>query len=175
MTRKARRTSRARRAKGSSPVVAPSRRTASPGSGTGGPNGAGLLLALVAALALVVVVGAVILLRSGNESETVTPPLDPAAVSTGETLFRANCAQCHGVDLRGTDSGPPFLVATYAPNHHGDEAFQSAVANGVPPHHWNFGPMPAISGLSRDEVAQIVTYIRSEQVGAGIVNDPSHP
>lgn len=131
---------------------------------------AGSLLALVAAVAVVV-----ILLTGGDDEGQATEPVDVASLSAGETLFRVNCAQCHGVDLNGTDSGPPFLIATYAPNHHGDEAFQSAAANGVTPHHWNFGPMPPVEGLSRDDVAQIIAYIRSRQVEAGITNDPSHP
>jgi hypothetical protein len=30
-------------------------------------------------------------------------------------------------------------------------------------HHWNFGDMPAVSGLDVDEVDAIIAVIRSEQ------------
>ena len=99
---------------------------------------------------------------------------DPAVVTAGEELFVASCAVCHGLDLRGSPTGPPFLVPTYAPNHHGEEAFQQAVASGVAPHHWSFGPMEPIPGLSRDDVSKIVEYVRTMQEAEGIFIDPTH-
>lgn len=95
--------------------------------------------------------------------------------AVGATLYLRNCAVCHGTDLLGTVQGPPLLHQIYAPNHHSDEAFQRAVAFGVQPHHWDFGPMVPIPGLSRDEVAHIVAFVRQEQEAAGIFRDPSHP
>ncbi|MFP5352373.1 MAG: c-type cytochrome [Actinomycetota bacterium] len=103
------------------------------------------------------------------------PDPDARPVSEGRALFEQTCASCHGADLKGTTSGPPFLDPIYAPNHHPDEAFYAAVENGVQPHHWDFGPMPAQPGLSEQEVAAIVAYVRSEQAEAGITEDPSHP
>lgn len=100
---------------------------------------------------------------------------DPVAVAQGAELYAASCAVCHGADLTGTATGPPFLDVTYAPNHHADEAFQRAVVGGVVAHHWNFGPMAPIAGLDRSEVALIVGFVRSEQEAAGIIRDPSHP
>ena len=89
-------------------------------------------------------------------------------------MSRSGRTNNHGVDLRGTGTGPPFLDVIYAPNHHGDESFQRAVAGGVQPHHWGFGPMAAVPGLTRDDVAQIIDFVRSEQEAAGIFTDPSH-
>ncbi len=175
MARKAKRRSKARRATGSGTSPPPSRRTAAPPPPQKTSGSAPLIAGSILALVAVVAVVALLLAGGDSEEQQPTTSIDTAAVSAGQSLFRSNCAQCHGVDLQGTSSGPPFLIATYAPNHHGDEAFQSAVANGVTPHHWNFGPMPPIDGLSRDEVAQIVAYVRSEQVRAGILSDPSHP
>ncbi|MDP2623535.1 MAG: cytochrome c [Actinomycetota bacterium] len=112
---------------------------------------------------------------------SATPPeppssiADPGAIAEGRQLFLTNCAACHGIDLRGTEQGPPLLNVIYAPNHHGDESFQQAVAFGVPPHHWNFGTMAPLEHLSRDEVAKIVAFVRAEQQAAGITRDPSHP
>ena len=63
---------------------------------------------------------------------------------------------------------PPFLDAVYAPDHHPNSAFFSAVKNGVQPHHWDFGPMPALPHLDDDDTEAIVAYIRQEQRRAGI-------
>jgi len=95
-------------------------------------------------------------------------------VAEGREAYEQTCAVCHGADLQGTRTGPPFLDPIYAPNHHPDESFYSAVANGVQPHHWDFGPMPAQPAVDTEEVAAIIAYIRAEQQGAGITEDPSH-
>jgi mono/diheme cytochrome c family protein len=100
---------------------------------------------------------------------------DPALIAQGSQLYQANCSSCHGADLRGTGAGPPFLDVIYAPNHHADESFQLAVVRGVAPHHWPFGAMPPIAGLSREDVAAIIEYVRSEQAIEGIFSDSSHP
>ena len=95
-------------------------------------------------------------------------------VTQGEALYEDTCALCHGPDLEGTDTGPPFLSEIYAPNHHPDESFYFAVEQGVQPHHWDFGPMPPQPAVTRTQVEAIVAYIRSEQQAAGITEDPSH-
>lgn len=89
-------------------------------------------------------------------------------VAAGEQVFANNCAQCHGPDLQGTKTGPPLLHEVYEPSHHPDDAIRSAVANGVLPHHWEFGPMPAQPQLSDDDTEAVITYIRTQQQAAGI-------
>ena len=86
----------------------------------------------------------------------------------GKKLFSANCASCHGADLKGSDKGPPMLHKVYEPSHHGDVAFQLAVKNGVRAHHWHFGDMKAVPGLTPDHVAHITAFIRAEQRKVGI-------
>ncbi|MEP1124670.1 MAG: cytochrome c [Ilumatobacter sp.] len=86
---------------------------------------------------------------------------------SGAELYQSNCASCHGDDLRGTDKGPSHLSIVYEPNHHGDDAFRSAIANGAQQHHWSFGDMAAIPGLDDSEVDDIIAYIRSEQTLQG--------
>lgn len=86
----------------------------------------------------------------------------------GESLFDTNCAVCHGPAGSGTTIGPPLVHIVYEPSHHSDESFQRAVAEGVVAHHWDFGPMPAMPGLDRDEVADIIAYVRALQREAGI-------
>lgn len=85
----------------------------------------------------------------------------------GAELYAANCASCHGADLRGTELGPSQLSIVYEPNHHPDESFRSAVRNGVGAHHWDFGPMPPVPGLDDDEVDAIIEYIRAIQQREG--------
>jgi len=92
----------------------------------------------------------------------------PAAVSEGTRLFGENCARCHGLGAVGTQSGPPLIHKYYEPSHHADEAFFRAVTNGVKSHHWRFGDMPPIEGLSRGDVEGIVSYVREQQRMNGI-------
>jgi len=93
----------------------------------------------------------------------------PADLQQGEATFKANCAKCHGDRGVGTAQGPPLVHKIYEPNHHGDPAFQRAAANGVRAHHWQFGDMPKIDGVTPDDVDQIIKYIRWLQRQAGIM------
>jgi len=87
----------------------------------------------------------------------------------GRDGFEANCAACHGVSGSGREgTAPPLVHKIYEPNHHGDESFQRAVALGVRGHHWPFGDMPPLQGLSRDEVSSIIAYVRELQTANGI-------
>ncbi len=123
-------------------------------------------LSTVASLA----VASVIVTACSGTSVAPLPstPAGEADLEAGRVLFEANCAQCHGQEAQGTDQGPPFLHQYYRPGHHSDAAFYLAVRNGVVPHHWDFGPMPAIPGLEDDEIGDIVAYVRSLQEAAGI-------
>ena len=93
--------------------------------------------------------------------------LSPAE-QRGLTFLRANCAQCHGADLRGAKTGPPLLHPVYVPSHHSDVSFQLAVKYGSRRHHWNFGDMAPVPGLTPDDVAHITAYVRAEQRKVGI-------
>ena len=97
----------------------------------------------------------------------------PASLSAnaeiGKRAFEANCASCHGLNASGRQGlAPPLIHKIYEPSHHGDEAFQRAVALGVRAHHWRFGNMPKVDGLSRADVTYIIKYIREVQVANGI-------
>lgn len=112
------------------------------------------------------VVGAVLLLAgcSGNGSSDTGPG---RTGETGAALYRQSCASCHGEDLRGTDRGPSQLSQVYAPDHHPDAAYRSAIADGAAAHHWNFGDMPPVNGLSSGEVELVIAYIRQQQQERG--------
>lgn len=100
------------------------------------------------------------------------PERDPELVEAGATLYAANCAECHGEDLRGTAKGPSHLSEIYEPGHHSDEAFLVAVTTGVMPHHWNFGPMPPVEGLTEADVAAIIAFVREAQRVEGFESYP---
>lgn len=93
----------------------------------------------------------------------------PPEFQTGAAAFKANCARCHGERGVGTQQGPPLVHKIYEPNHHGDATFQRAAANGVRAHHWQFGDMPRIEGVTPEDVEQIVKYVRWLQRQAGIM------
>jgi len=110
--------------------------------------------------AMLFVVGAC---TQASSEQPVVDPQDPALVAAGEPLYAARCAQCHGNDLRGTDVGPSQLSNIYQPRRHTDFAFVQAVKFGVQPHHWRFGAMPAIDGLSETDVEAITAFVREQQ------------
>jgi mono/diheme cytochrome c family protein len=120
---------------------------------------------------VVAVVGIGIWLSTANT--TPSSAATTGDIANGEALFAANCAQCHGVEATGTQSGPPLVHEYYLPGHHADAAFLLAVRNGVRPHHWNFGAMPPIKGLTDDNVTDIVAYLRSLQRSAGLIANGS--
>ncbi len=118
--------------------------------------------------------------RNGTGDSIVTgngPPIAkvnlPATFSTGAQLgqqtYEANCAACHGRNAAGQAGiAPPLVHVIYEPGHHGDESFHRAVVFGVRAHHWRFGNMPPVKGLTRREVTGLVAYVRELQRANGI-------
>jgi mono/diheme cytochrome c family protein len=127
------------------------------------------LVLLPAALALPACQGADPV-AGADVAEVVMATTIPANLSGGEAAYDANCAVCHGTRALGTEQGPPLVHIIYEPSHHSDIAFYLAAERGVRAHHWNHGDMPAIPWVTREEVGQIVAYIRflQRQVGIGI-------
>ncbi len=107
------------------------------------------------------------LLAACSESTSEPVAVDGSQLERGSELYATSCASCHGADLRGTDKGPSHLSIVYEPNHHGDDSFRSAIANGAAQHHWPFGDMEPVDGLSDDDVEAVIGYIRSEQERQG--------
>jgi mono/diheme cytochrome c family protein len=98
----------------------------------------------------------------------IVPELS-ASEKEGEAAFNARCASCHGINAAGQDGvAPPFVHRVYEPGHHGDQAFLVAAQLGVRAHHWRFGDMPPVEGITEAEVSSIVTYVRALQRANGI-------
>ncbi len=96
------------------------------------------------------------------------PPIEGNA-AIGQRIFETACSACHGPNAVGVEgAGPPLIHKIYEPSHHADEAFQRAVAMGVRSHHWRFGNMPPVAGLTRGDVVMVINYIREIQRANGI-------
>ena len=98
----------------------------------------------------------------------VTVPTLSSKARAGQTVFEKNCKVCHGKDAGGSSNGPPLVHVAYEPNHHADFSFVMAAKRGVRAHHWSFGNMPPVSGVSDDQIGQVITYIRELQRANGI-------
>lgn len=107
--------------------------------------------------------------EKGTPLVKVKVPSLNATAMEGKIAYEANCATCHGANAAGQDGvAPPLVHRIYEPNHHGDASFQLAVKNGVRAHHWRFGNMPKIEGVGEQEIAKIITYVRTLQRENGI-------
>ncbi len=115
--------------------------------------------------------------RESGDAERVSesePALSNMA-RAGEELFNANCSVCHGMNASGTSQGPTFIDRIYHPGHHPDFSFRNAVSNGVTQHHWVFGDMPPVDGVSSEEVDKIICYVRELQRANGIFEGDDFP
>lgn len=99
----------------------------------------------------------------------ITMPEISGNAVIGQNIFESICAACHGAQGVGNaEAGPPLIHKIYEPSHHGDESFQRAVAHGVRAHHWKFGDMQPVDGLTRGDVVMVIDYIRTIQRANGI-------
>ena len=107
--------------------------------------------------------------RDGNAIVAVQMPKIEGNAFIGQRIFESACVACHGTNAAGVEgAGPPLIHVIYEPSHHADESFQRAVAMGVRSHHWRFGDMPPVDGLTRGDVAMVIDYIREIQRANGI-------
>ena len=103
-----------------------------------------------------------------TQQVSVTRPALSATAQAGEEVFNAHCSLCHGMNAEGTVQGPTLIDSIYKPGHHSDFSIRTAVRQGVRQHHWSFGDMPPVSGVSSDDVEEIICYIREMQQANGI-------
>ncbi len=97
----------------------------------------------------------------------------PASLSEqeeiGKRAYDGVCADCHGENAQGKEgTAPPLVHKIYEPGHHADMAFVLAAQNGVRAHHWKFGNMPAVKGVTQADVLNIIAYVRALQRENGI-------
>ena len=109
--------------------------------------------------------------HSGHRPVGGTPSgisVSSTAGMPGEAPFNQKCAVCHGLQAMGSPQGPPLVHRYYEPGHHSDMAFLLAVRRGVRAHHWRFGDMAPVPGLSDADVKAIIDYVRALQRAKGI-------
>ena len=121
--------------------------------------------------------GSFYVLNGGDDAPTgtggalvqVTVPDLSDLAQQGAEAFGTHCIACHGANAAGVDgAGPPLVHKIYEPSHHGDMAIALAPIRGVPQHHWPFGDMPPVEGITEDEILRILAYIRELQRANGI-------
>lgn len=104
----------------------------------------------------------------GQIVPVIMPDLEGAELM-GQRAFSAKCAACHGATTGGVEgAGPPLTHKIYEPSHHADITFYRAAELGVRAHHWKFGDMPPVDGITRAEVTDIIAFIRRVQRENGI-------
>lgn len=107
--------------------------------------------------------------KTGQPIVVVNIPELSIASQSGKQAFDKHCASCHGSNAAGQEGrAPPLIHRIYEPNHHGDMAFFLAAKNGVRAHHWPFGNMPPVEGISEAEIQNIILYVRELQRANGI-------
>ena len=88
---------------------------------------------------------------------TTTQDTTPDTQASGEELYDASCAACHGTDLEGGVG--PALDRTSDAAELSDARYVLRISDGR-------GSMPAFSDqLTSDEIDEIIAYIRDEQGG----------
>ena len=108
---------------------------------------------------------------SGSQTVEVSVPDLSDVARQGAELFASNCSECHGPTAGGSSQGPPLVDKIYEPGHHADFSFIHAVDVGSPQHHWSFGDMEPVPGLSPEDVNDIICYVRELQYANGIFTD----
>jgi putative heme-binding domain-containing protein len=83
---------------------------------------------------------------------------DPQAIKSGMGLYRARCADCHGMDARGVRA--PDITLVWASGRTDQGLFQT-LKNGVPGTE-----MPANPRLFDHEIWQVLAYLRTLAVSA---------
>lgn len=133
---------------------------------------------------IAIAVGAWYLLQPNADQTSVgvAPPLAAGAMvavslpaqlteqeQMGNRAYDAACAACHGTNAQGQEGvAPPLVHRIYEPSHHGDMAFVMAAQNGVRAHHWKFGDMPPVEGVTNADILNVVAYVRALQRENGI-------
>lgn len=83
---------------------------------------------------------------------------DQAAVDRGRAAFSANCAFCHGADIRGGDGGPSLLRSSLVLDDQNGELIGPVIRAGRPDRG-----MPAFA-MTPDQIADIAAFMHSFRV-----------
>ncbi len=108
------------------------------------------------------------LAASAKYEKTFIAPQMTGQLNLGKLAYDRFCAECHGVNATGSDKGPTFINRVYHPGHHADGAFFIAPKQGARQHHWKFGNMKKVEGVTDAQLKNIVAYVRAVQKANGL-------
>lgn len=92
---------------------------------------------------------------------------DAAVLARGKGMYEANCAACHGIDLRGGQQGGPNLLRSQVVlSDKSGELILPIVQSGRPNPPAGSPPMPAFP-LPPDDIKAIAEYLHSVLARAG--------
>ena len=111
---------------------------------------------------MIVATGSLLAL-STTQARASEPVEIPFHLAKGQLLYERYCSACHGIELQGSEQGPPLLHPFYKPSHHDDKSFVRAVLKGVKQHHWEFGDMPPVEGMTPKKTQRVVSFLRYYQ------------
>ena len=125
---------------------------------------------------IALLIGAAIIAALGSVFFTYELPRlqEAKRIALGQSLYAANCAQCHGAELQGQADWQTRLANGRLPApphdasghtwHHGDEMLFNITRNGLKPYASETyeSDMPAFAGmLSDEEIRAVITFIKS--------------
>jgi cytochrome c oxidase cbb3-type subunit 3 len=91
------------------------------------------------------------------------------AQQPGAAIFATNCAGCHGADGRGGEHAPNIATAREV-QHLLDRELAAIIRNGI-----SGAGMPAFSALKRQEISDVVSFLRTLQGRGDAVELPGDP
>ncbi len=89
-----------------------------------------------------------------------SPRKSPADIESGEKLFGANCAPCHGERAAGGPGGPSLHAHVFRRGQ-SDWALYQTITRGIP------GTAMAGRNMPEDSVWRIISYLKRELVASG--------
>ncbi len=125
------------------------------------------IFATVALVTATLIAGSAIAAGAKYEKKFIAPAMT-GQLNLGKMAYDRFCAQCHGVNAMGSDKGPTFIHRVYHPGHHGDGSFFIAPKQGARAHHWKFGDMKKVEGVTDAQLKNIVAYVRAVQQANGL-------
>ena len=78
---------------------------------------------------------------------------DPAAVARGETLYRTNCGNCHGMTAKGTDRGADLIRSPLLIDDDNGNLLSPVIRNGEPDKGM------AKSNLTDQQISDIIAWL----------------
>jgi cytochrome c oxidase cbb3-type subunit III len=105
--------------------------------------------------------------RGPNFPQQQRPLADSAVIARGKGLYEANCAACHGIDLRGGQQGGPNLLRSQTLlSDKAGELVIPIVRGGRPTPPAGMPPMPPFP-FPDDDIKAIAEYLHSVLALAG--------